>query len=54
MKYVFDRILKMDYKRFFVVIKRIHEKTKKNSVYLFFDMVWCGLIYKAGYLDSVI
>ena len=41
----------MDYKRFFVVIKRIHKKTKKNSVYLFFDMVWCGLIYKAGYLD---
>ena len=51
MKFLINRIFKMDYKRFFVVVKRIHKKTKKNSIYLFFDMIFCGIIYKAGYLD---
>ena len=41
----------MDYKRFFKVCDRIHRKTGKNRVFLFIDMVICGLKYKAGYLD---
>ncbi len=51
MKFLINRIFRMDYKRFFNVVKRIHKKTGKNSAYLFIDMVLCGLIYKAGYLD---
>ncbi len=51
MKFVINRILRMDYKRLFTVVKRIHKKTGKNSIYLFFDIVICGLKYKAGYLD---
>lgn len=51
MKYLIRRILKLDYKRFFTVIKRLHKKTGKNSIYLFFDVVICGLKYKAGYID---
>lgn len=51
MKYLIKRILKLDYKNLFRVINRIHNKTKKNKIYLFFDIVICGLKYKAGYLD---
>ena len=51
MKYLIKRIMRMDYKNFFRVINRIHKKTKKNRVFLFFDVIICGLKYKAGYLD---
>ena len=51
MKYLIKRILKLDYKRFFTVVKRLHKKTGKNSIYLFFDVIFCGLKYKAGYID---
>lgn len=51
MKYLIKRILKMDYKRFFKVVGRIHKKTGKNRLFLFIDMIVCGFKYKAGYLD---
>ena len=49
--YLSKRIVKMDYKKFFNVINRIHQKTNKNRIYLFFDIVYCGLKYQAGYTD---
>lgn len=49
--YIFKRILKMDYKNMFATVKAIHKKTGKNSIWLFFDMVKCGLKYGAGYKD---
>lgn len=45
------RIAKMDYKGFFDVIDRIHEKTGKSKIVLFFDIIHCGIKYQAGYLD---
>ena len=51
MKYLIKRILKMDYKRFFKVVGRIHKKTGRNRLFLFIDMIVCGFKYKAGYLD---
>lgn len=51
LKYLLTRIRKMDYKRFFETINYMHKKTKKSRLYLFFDIIYCGLKYQAGYLD---
>ena len=50
-KYLLTRISKMDYKRFFKTINNINKKTGKSRIYLFFDIIYCGLKYQAGYLD---
>lgn len=51
MKYIIQRILRMDYKNMLRVINRIHKKTHRNRIILFFDVIICGFKYKAGYLD---
>lgn len=50
-KYLFRRLLKMDYRNFFSTIKEVHRKTNKNSIYIFFDLIICGFKYQAGYMD---
>lgn len=50
-KYLVKRIAKMDYGRMFRTINDIHKKTKRNRILLFFDTVYCGIKYQAGYLD---
>ena len=35
----------------FATVNYIHKKTGKSSIWLFFDMVKCGLKYGAGYKD---
>jgi len=50
-KYLIKRISKMDYGRMFRTINEIHKKTNKNRVLLFFDVIYCGIKYQAGYLD---
>ncbi len=50
-KYLFKRIISMNYKGFFQIIKEVHEKTNKNSILIFLDIVYCGLRYQAGYID---
>lgn len=50
-KYLFKRIISMNYKGFFQIIKEVHEKTNKNSFLIFLDIVYCGLKYQAGYID---
>ena len=49
--YLFQRILNLDYANMFKICKAISKKTKKNRVLLFFDMIYCGLVYQAGYYD---
>lgn len=51
MRYLLRRILGMNYKNFLKTIKRINKKTKKSCIYLFLDIIICGIKYKAGYLD---
>lgn len=41
-------------KKMFTAINRIHEKTGKNKVKLFFDMLGCTVKYGAGYNDYII
>lgn len=51
LKYMIARILGMDYKAMFATVALIHKKTGKSRIWLFFDMVLCGLRYGAGYND---
>lgn len=50
-KYLFIRIIHMDYKSFFKVIHEVHQKTHKNRIFIFFDLIYCGIKYQAGYMD---
>lgn len=49
--YVIRRIKNMSYKGFFDTINLIHKKSGKNRVGLFFDIIYCGFKYQAGYSD---
>lgn len=51
LKYLFTRITNMSYKQFFNTINTINNKTKKSKIFLFFDIIYCGLKYQAGYMD---
>ncbi len=53
-KYLIRCILKMDYKALFKTVNEVHKLCKKNRIYLFFDIVKCGLKYGAGYKDYII
>ena len=50
-KYLFKRIIKMDYKNMFKIAKAISKKTKKNTFFILIDMIRCGFKYQAGYYD---
>ncbi len=50
-KYLFMRIFDFNYKAFFNTISELSEKTGKSKIFLFFDMIHCGLKYGAGYMD---
>lgn len=50
-KYLIKRILDMNYKQMFAKIGEVHEKSGKSRIVIFFDMIWCGLVYQAGYMD---
>ena len=51
LKYIFRRLRNMDYLSFFITIKKVHLKTNKNSLIIFFDIIYCGFKYMAGYVD---
>lgn len=51
LKFIFKRIKEMDFKAMFRLVGKLHKKTKKCRIYLFFDIIICGLKYGAGYLD---
>lgn len=53
-KYVARVLSGAKFKKMFKKIDIIHEKTGKNKVGLFFDMIGCTLKYGAGYNDYII
>ena len=53
-KYLIIRILKMNYRQMFETVAKIHKKTGRSRIWLFFDMVNCGLRYGAGYMDYML
>lgn len=50
-KYLIKRIFSLDYKQFFKTIDKINKKTKISKIKLFFDIIYCGIKYQAGYID---
>lgn len=50
-KYLINRILKMNYLEFFKTVDKVHKKTKKNKLIIFLDIINCGLKYQAGHID---
>lgn len=50
-KYAVERIKKMNKRAMLDKIDVIHEKTGKSKVLMFFDMIFCGFRYGAGYMD---
>lgn len=49
--YLIKRITKMSYKEMFHTVSLVHEKSGKNRIITFFDIINCGLKYQAGYVD---
>ncbi len=50
-KYMIERIVKLDYKNMFKISKSISKKANKNYFFTLFDIIYCGLKYGAGYYD---
>ena len=50
-KYLFKRIIKMDYKNMFKIAGSISQKTKRSTFFVLLDIIKCGLKYQAGYYD---
>ncbi len=53
-KYLMGRLLHMNYRSMFETIGKLHNKTGKSSLWLFGDMINCGLGYGAGYKDYML
>lgn len=51
LKYLIARIADMNYRQMFQKINEVHEKSGKCKLFIFIDMVYCGLVYQAGYMD---
>lgn len=49
--YLFARLREMNYRQLFSTISELHKKTGKSRVWLFADILRCGLRYGAGYKD---
>jgi len=51
LKYLIKRIFSMSYKKMFDTVNKVNKKNKKNRFLIFFDIVYCGIKYQAGYTD---
>lgn len=49
--YLIKRIFGMNYRQMFAKIKEVRRKSGKSWIVIFFDMVYCGIVYQAGYMD---
>ncbi len=50
-KYLIKRVVNMNFSNFFNYINKTHHRSNKNKIYLFLDIMYCGLKYQAGYMD---
>lgn len=49
--YLLKRFWNMDFKEMLKTTKEIAKLTKKTIIFVFFDIVFCGIKYQAGYTD---
>jgi len=52
-EYLLKKLFKVNYKEMYKAAQNFHKKRKKPTLYYFFDMIWCGILYGAGYSDYV-
>lgn len=50
-RYYFNLLFHMNFKNMFTAIDKIHERSKKSRLIIFFDMIICSIKYQAGYMD---
>ena len=53
-KYLIGRIMNMNYGSMLETVEKIHKKTGCSRIWLFCDIVHCGLRYSAGYKDYLL
>lgn len=51
MKYLLNRLNKLNFKKMFNIIDECSKKSGKSKIVIFFDMIWCAIRYKCGYAD---
>lgn len=49
--YLLARILKLDYHQMIKVARQVATKSQKRFLFIFFDMIYCGFKFQAGYYD---
>ncbi len=49
--FFFKRVFRMDFKRFGKTMDFLVERSGKNRLWLYFDLLKCALKYNAGYMD---
>ena len=50
-KFLIKAILKLNYKEMFRVARKISAEHGRLTLLTFFDIIYCGLRYGAGYMD---
>ena len=51
MQYILKRLKNLEWSNFFDIVKKIAKKTNRSKIIIFFDCIWCGFRYGAGYMD---
>ena len=51
LKFLFQRLVRMDYKAMWKTTKLLTERSGKSRLWLLFDMLICAVRYNAGYVD---
>ncbi len=51
LKFLFQRLVRMDYKAMWKTTKLLKERSGKNRLWLLIDMLICAVRYNAGYVD---
>ncbi len=53
-RYLLQRLFSMNFSSMFKTINKIHTITHKNRLMILFDMIYCGLVFQAGYMDYLV
>ncbi len=53
-KYYFSRLFSMSYKQMLDVVNQVHQRSGKNRIIIFIDMIYCSIKYLAGYMDYLV
>ena len=49
--YYIKRLFSMNHKQMLTFVDKVHKRSGKNRILIFFDMILCSIKYQAGYMD---